>query len=199
MNYLAHAFLSFHQPDIIIGNMISDFVKGKKQHDYPHMIKNGIILHRRIDAFTDEHLLTKEVKKIFSPAYGLYAGAFTDVVFDYFLANDPQIFTDESALSAFSMEIYTTLEGKLIQTPPPFQMMFPYMRKHNWLYNYRFDEGMHHSFAGLVRRAKYMDDHQTAFDLFLQNREAIQSVYDQFFPLLKNYAHETLQQLLKTD
>ena len=30
MNYLAHAYLSFGDPDVLTGNMISDFVKGKK-------------------------------------------------------------------------------------------------------------------------------------------------------------------------
>lgn len=30
MNYLAHAYLSFDEPEILVGNMISDFVKGKK-------------------------------------------------------------------------------------------------------------------------------------------------------------------------
>ncbi|MFY7899136.1 MAG: ACP phosphodiesterase, partial [Chitinophagaceae bacterium] len=32
MNFLAHAYLSFQQPSLLIGNMISDFVKGKKQY-----------------------------------------------------------------------------------------------------------------------------------------------------------------------
>jgi acyl carrier protein phosphodiesterase len=35
MNYLAHACLSFGRPDILVGNMISDHIKGKKQFDYP--------------------------------------------------------------------------------------------------------------------------------------------------------------------
>ena len=30
MNYLAHAYLSFGDPGILTGNMISDFVKGKR-------------------------------------------------------------------------------------------------------------------------------------------------------------------------
>ena len=33
MNYLAHAYLSFNDPEILVGNMISDFVKGKKKAD----------------------------------------------------------------------------------------------------------------------------------------------------------------------
>jgi acyl carrier protein phosphodiesterase len=30
MNYLAHAFLSFKNEDVLTGNMISDYVKGQK-------------------------------------------------------------------------------------------------------------------------------------------------------------------------
>ncbi len=51
MNYLAHAYLSFHDPEVLVGNMISDFVKGKKQYDYPDGIQKGIRLHRIIDLF----------------------------------------------------------------------------------------------------------------------------------------------------
>ena len=35
MNYLAHAYLSSGDPSIPAGNMISDYVKGKKKFDYP--------------------------------------------------------------------------------------------------------------------------------------------------------------------
>jgi acyl carrier protein phosphodiesterase len=39
MNYLAHAYLSFGEPDILAGNMISDFVKGKKNSITPTVSK----------------------------------------------------------------------------------------------------------------------------------------------------------------
>lgn len=35
------------------------------------------------------------MKEVFKPAYGLYAGAFTDIVYDYFLANDSNEFTTD--------------------------------------------------------------------------------------------------------
>ena len=88
MNFLAHAQLSFHQPEILVGNMISDFVKGKKQYDFSPGIQQGIKLHRAIDQFTDTHPVTKELKQYFRLSYGLYAGVFTDVMYDYFLANE---------------------------------------------------------------------------------------------------------------
>src|SRR6187399_2217830 len=100
MNYLAHAYLSFGRPGILVGNMISDHVKGKKKYDYPEQIQQGIAVHREIDRFTDIHSATKEAKEIFRPAYRLYAGSLMDVIYDHFLALDEKEFTDES-LKAF--------------------------------------------------------------------------------------------------
>jgi acyl carrier protein phosphodiesterase len=56
MNYLAHAYLSFKHEDILLGNLISDFVKGKKKFDYPLLIQKGITLHRNIDTFILKNL-----------------------------------------------------------------------------------------------------------------------------------------------
>src|SRR6185503_16682489 len=109
MNYLAHAYLSFNKPGILVGNMISDFVKGKKKFDYPEAIRQGITLHREIDRFTDTHAATKEAKEIFRHVYGLYAGPIMDVVYDHFLALDKNEFSDES-LEAFTISVYKTLD-----------------------------------------------------------------------------------------
>jgi acyl carrier protein phosphodiesterase len=109
MNYLAHAYLSFNDPDILVGNMISDFVKGKKKFDYPLRIQAGIMLHRIIDEFTDSHPATREAKEFFRPHYRLYSGAFIDVVFDHFLALNSNEFTETSLLN-FSQQVYSFLQ-----------------------------------------------------------------------------------------
>ena len=199
MNYLAHAHLSFGLPQILIGNMISDFVKGKKQYDFSPMIQKGIRLHRSIDSFTDANPVTKEMKEVFKPAYGLYAGAFTDIVYDYFLANDSNEFTTDQELELFSNNSYFQIEKSLAELPPGFQQIFPFMKQYNWLYNYRHQHGIQKSFAGLVKRAKYIEDHDTAFRIFTENLQQLNFYYAAFFPLLKIHATHTLAQLLKTD
>lgn len=199
MNYLAHAHLSFGLPQILIGNMISDFVKGKKQYDFSPMIQKGIRLHRSIDSFTDAHPVTKQMKEVFKPAYGLYAGAFTDIVYDYFLANDSNEFTTDQELELFSNNSYFQIEKSLAELPPGFQQIFPFMKQYNWLYNYRHQHGIQKSFAGLVKRAKYIEDHDTAFRIFTENLQQLNFYYAAFFPLLKIHATHTLAQLLKTD
>src|SRR5262245_44062659 len=107
MNYLAHAYLSFNDPEVLVGNLINDFVKGKKRFDYPKGIQRGIALHRAIDNFTDQHDATREAKAIFRPAYRLYSGAFVDVVYDHFLAIDENEFSERS-LFEFSVKVYET-------------------------------------------------------------------------------------------
>ena len=111
MNYLAHAYLSFNTPGILTGNMISDFVKGKKKFDYNETIQKGITLHRAIDEFTDSHSVTKEAKIFFKADYRLYSGAFVDVVYDHFLATDENEFTEQT-LKDFSFKTYQLLQAE---------------------------------------------------------------------------------------
>ena len=108
MNYLAHAYLSFNDREILTGNMISDFVKGKMKFQYPSRILAGINLHRLIDNFTDDHAATREAKEFLRPHYRLYSGAFVDVMYDHFLATDETEFT-ESSLLAYSEKVYDSL------------------------------------------------------------------------------------------
>ncbi len=194
MNYLAHAYLSFNQPDILAGNMISDFVKGKRKYDYSPGIQQGIALHRSIDEFTDRHPATKAARKFFKSSYGLYSAVFMDVVYDHFLACDRTEFTDAS-LHEFSMGIYRVLDLYEMVFPEKFRVMYPYMKQHNFLYNYKFNMGIQQSFEGISHRALYISESFTAFRLFKENYEELQGYYTVFFPSLKSFAFETLKSL----
>ena len=196
MNYLAHAWLSFHQPEIVVGNMISDFVKGKKQFDLSPAIQKGIRLHRAIDNFTDTHPVTKELKEFYRPHYRLYSGAFADVTYDHFLANDKNEFPAAEALKAFSATTYSILEDHFSGLPPGFQKIFPYMRSQDWLFNYREKWLIEKSFWGLECRATYLKESGIAFTIFNENIAAMRSCYARFFPELKDFATHTLQELL---
>jgi len=218
VNYLAHAYLSFGIPDIVVGNLISDFVKGKKQMEYPDSIRKGITLHRAIDTFTDTHPVTRHAKSYFRAVYGLYAGALTDVVYDHFLANDPVAFSagtpeppvggiapagmDESdeapagtplSLIAFAQQTYRQLATRESLFPERFARMFPYMRDQDWLSHYRYKEGIFNSFAGLARRAAYMPPPREACELFETHFTDLEACYREFFPLLRDFAVRTME------
>lgn len=194
MNYLAHAYLSFEIPEILVGNMISDFVKGKQILEFPPAIQQGIRLHRAIDQFTDQHPATREARVFFRPAYRLYSAAFVDVVYDHFLAADRTLFSPES-LQAFSERTYASLDPFTGHFPDRFARMFPYMKSQNWLYHYQFPEGIRNSFGGLVRRAAYLDDSKTAYEVFQANYDALRTCYEQFMPEVDAFAKKTLADL----
>lgn len=196
MNYLAHAYLSFNYPDIVVGNMISDFIKGKKQFDYTPAIQNGIRLHRAIDEFTDSHEATLELKEYFRPQYRLYAGAFADVVYDHFLANDQSSFASDGDLKEFAAGIYAILQTHTSNLPEKFQQMLPYMTAQNWLFNYKTRWGIQKSFGGLARRAKYLPETDIAFDIFNLNYDQMREICARFYPDVKKFAAHHLNNSL---
>jgi acyl carrier protein phosphodiesterase len=249
MNYLAHAYLSFEITDIAVGNMISDFVKGKQKLDYPIAIQQGIMLHRFIDSFTDSHAVTRQAKSFFKEAYGLYAGPLVDVVYDHFLANDPLRFpetgekgpvagdgmrgpgervggtgggldgagggtrgpgdrargpeggaigdeeTGGTGLKAFAQKTYERLSTRQALMPERFGRFFHYMRAQDWLFNYRYKQGIFNSFEGLARRAAYMGSSERAAQLFEKHYSGLEACYTDFFPALQDFALRTLEQL----
>lgn len=194
MNLLAHSYLSFSHPKILVGNMISDFVKGRKKFEYSEGIQHGIFLHRQIDLFTDSHEATKEARQFLKPAVGLYAGAFVDVAYDHFLANDINEFTDASLLS-HAMNTYGILNKFHHVLPNKFQSMLPYMQSQNWLYNYKSLTGTKNSFDGLVRRASYLYSSVEVYNLFQNHYHSLEKCYKNFFPSVKEFSWLQFQQL----
>ncbi|HVE61679.1 MAG TPA: ACP phosphodiesterase [Chitinophagaceae bacterium] len=195
MNFLAHACLSFNHPQVLIGNMISDFVKGKNQYDYPPLIQSGISLHRNIDAFTDTHEATKIGKEIFRTDYRLYSGAIMDIVYDFFLANDKTLFDDQS-LMKFTQSVYEVLEKNSFHLPPAFLVMLSYMKKEDWLYHYKTNMGIQKSLRGLVRRSAFLSDHSKAYELFIKYNKELGDCYDIFFTDVKTFAKRQFDSLI---
>ncbi len=196
MNYLAHAYFSFHHPGILIGNMISDYVKGKKKIDYPDRILQGIMLHRQIDTYTDDHEATREAKLFFKPYYRLYSGAMIDVVYDHFLANDKNIFKTEDDLMHFESMTCTILNENLDVLPERFKKILPYMTAQKWLSNYRFRWGIQQSFRGVAHRAKFINESEIAFELFNKNYYSLKNCYNHFFNDLNTFTRNELSNLL---
>nr|WP_305050385.1 hypothetical protein [Elizabethkingia bruuniana] len=65
MNLLAHSYLSFSDGQIV-GNMIADYVRNADREKLPVEVQKGIIIHREIDTYTDQHPVTHKAKKFFS-------------------------------------------------------------------------------------------------------------------------------------
>ena len=180
---------------MLVGNMISDFVKGAQKNGYAASVQKGITLHRAIDAFTDDHPITAKAKQIFRPAYRLYSGPIMDVLYDHFLATDEATFPAGSLLP-FTTGVYQILEEETVHLPQRFLPVLTYMKMENWLYNYRTFDGIEKSLRGLIRRAAFISDSKPAVELLHTNYDELKSCYDEFFPAVKQMAKQKLEELL---
>ena len=181
MNYLGHAFLSMGDEQLLTGNMTGDYVKGKKPlQNYPEMMRKGLMLHRKIDTFTDQHAAVARAKIYFREVYALYAGAVVDIVFDHFLANDPRHFSSQKALYDFSQNTYALLEKNASYFPEKFAKLFSYMQSQNWLYNYHTLKGTEQSLRGLYHRAKQMPPAEEAYKAFIGHYYQLNQCYFEF-------------------
>lgn len=184
MNYLAHAYLSFNNPEILIGNLIADCVKGKQRYTFSEGIQQGIQLHRKIDEYTDNHPIIKEIQKLYTSSAGRYNGVFLDVTFDHFLATD-SLSEPSEGWQQFSQWCYLQVDENINETPDIFRRLFSYMKRENWLYNYRHKWMMQRSFERLVHRAKYLSEDADIYADFEHNYQQLKEGYSSFFPELK--------------
>lgn len=177
--------------------MIGDYVKGTQAlEQFPEQVRRGIMLHRRIDAFADSHHATQKAKSLFRPDYRLYAGAFVDSLYDHFLANDPRYFPSEQDLAGFAQEVYGNLETYRAYLPEKFLQLLPYMVSHNWLYNYRTLKGMQRSFEGLVRRARYLESSDRAYEILVSHYYELNQHYFDFIDDISMYVKNELNDIL---
>ncbi len=178
MNFLAHLALSGENNDLMIGNFIADFVKGKKALEmYPVSIQKGIFLHRKIDNFTDTHYITHELSELLRPQALRYASVVIDILYDHFLAVHFEKFFGEN-VEDFAQRTYISLFENFKLLPERLQEMLPYMQKENWLVKY--GDGENKNFYGLQRSLEGLQKRSSHTGNFLDCIGILQKNYTEF-------------------
>ena len=184
MNFLAHIYLSGDSKDILIGNFIGDYVKGKKFTGYPEEVKHGIMLHRKIDSFTDSHILTHSSKKIISEKYGLYAGIVVDIFYDHFLSANWHLYS-EIPLREYIQDRYRLLDSGFSIFPAGVKSWFPYFIKSKWLETYIHFNGLNMVFKRMSYRTSLPDHSEYAVSQLKENYDFLKENFIEFFTDLR--------------
>lgn len=194
MNFLAHLYLSGSDPDVMTGNFIGDFVKGRSWGDsYPPEVVQGIELHRSIDAFTDSHSVVSKSKKRLFPTYRHYAGVIVDIYYDHFLARNWNEYHHD-LLPDYAEQCYKILQSRPYTLPKQVDMLLPHMMRTNWLVNYGTMEGIHRALSGMARRTTFASKMEEAIQDLERDYQLFKQEFDAFFPELKQHAQEVLRQ-----
>ncbi|RIH66274.1 DUF479 domain-containing protein [Mariniphaga sediminis] len=187
VNFLAHLYLSGDDEKLLTGNFIGDYVKGKNFLKYPGKIREGILLHRQIDSFTDKHRLFREVKKLFRDEFGLYSGVVTDLVFDHFLAIDWRAY-HPLTLSRFARRVHAVLLSHFFYLPPRVQGFLPVLIKNKRLESYARLEGIQQSLEIMGRYTSLPPKSETAIEILRQNFDFIEGHFALFMNEMIDFA-----------
>ncbi len=181
MNFLAHLYLSGSDEDILLGNFIGDFVKGHDHEKYPDAVQQGILLHRKIDYYTDHHDVVSQSKELLREKYRHYSGVIVDMFYDHFLARYWQQFHTVPLL-LYSESIYEIMLRRKEEMPEKAAYMLSYMAENNWLLGYSEIPGIHRALSGMARRTTFKSHMEKAVKDLEENYEVFHSHFNRFFP-----------------
>ncbi|MEK9602975.1 MAG: acyl carrier protein phosphodiesterase [Flavobacteriaceae bacterium] len=186
MNYLAHVYLSGSDNELCIGNFIADHVKGKAYLNYPEGIQAGILLHRKIDHFTDNHQLFKKNVSLLFPQYRHYSRVIVDMFFDHLLAAQWKKYHPDS-LEDFSHQFYSLMKRYEGHLPEKVKKMIPIISHHNWFLNYQTFDGLEKILFQMSQRIQFPCNMSLAITELKENYHEIISDFNTFFVEIKDF------------
>lgn len=189
MNFLAHLYLSPDDEEIMIGNFIADAVKGKQINKFSDEVKRGIVLHRHIDAYTDEHPVFRKSADRLKLKYRMYSKVIVDIYYDHYLARNWDHYAD-SELVGFSSFVYKRIVKYYNMLPPRYKRILPFMIAQNWLAGYASFWSLEKVFKGMARRTGYKSGMEYAVADLKKNYSEFRDEFELFFPDIIDYVAE---------
>lgn len=193
MNYLAHIFLSGKDSQLQIGNFIGDFVKGNHYNKYPVRIRKGILLHRKIDSFTDTHPVVRETVVFLRPTFGRYSAIILDMYFDYFLAIRFADYHSQKSLRIFAFRFYFSALVNYNQLPIRVKGFIFHFIISDRLSKYSKLDGLKSSLEIMANYKISALQPEETVNFLIENHDELEKQFHLFFPDLIEYVRiETL-------
>ena len=153
MNFLAHAYLSSADPELVVGGVIGDWIKGPLPGTLHAELVKGVALHRAIDSFAERHPAFRASRARVSPARRRYAGVLVDIFYDHLLALNWSNH-HEQPLDAFSASVYGQIAGRMHLIPENAHRAMTFMAAEDWFVSYAGLDGIATVLTRMSRRAR---------------------------------------------
>lgn len=189
MNFLAHLYLSGKDEEIMIGNFIADAVKGNVINSFSSGIRNGIIQHREIDRFTDQHPVFRQSCARLTPKYHKYSGVIVDLYYDHFLSLHWNKYSMDD-IHEFVSKVYSLLIQQFNILPPRSKRILPFIVSQNWLVGYANLDVLQRVFEGMARRTKFDSGMENAVSDLKLDYHAYEQEFHSFFPEIIKHMDE---------
>ena len=185
MNFLVHMLLSGADEQLLVGNFMGDFVKGRLGDRFPEGIRRGVELHRRIDTFASQNRLFSCSRQRISPDYGLYRGVLVDLFYDHLLAAEWDQWSDEP-FDRFLTRARRAAERQRSFIPAEMQRVLPVIFD-ELLPSYRSIEGIAAALGRMSRRISRPNPLNGGEAELVCHREGFAADFRQFMPELRAF------------
>lgn len=185
MNFLAHLYLSGNSDEIMFGNFIADKIKGNKYKLYPENIQKGILLHRRIDSYTDSHEIVRRSMSRLREKYRKYSGVVVDIFYDHFLASQWDSYSDIS-LYEYCAKTYKIFTDNFSLLPNEIKAFLPKLIASNRLFSYRNIEGIENALKIMSEHSSLPAETEFAIEVLRNNYDDFKSEFNLFFEDISN-------------
>jgi acyl carrier protein phosphodiesterase len=186
MNFLAHLYLARHSDDAMLGAMLGDFVGTSGLERFNAEVQREILLHRKIDSYTDRHPAVLAAKSHFPEGRRRYAGILLDVYFDHLIARDwPRYHAGD--LDAFNRHFYDVLLAQA-ELPERLRKIVPSFVRNDWLGSYRDRDMIDHAVGRIATRLSRNGDKLVqCIPILREHEQAVNDRFEDFFPELNHY------------
>ena len=190
MNYLAHLLLAEDEPVSRVGNLLGDFVSGRPETlQLPPRLVQGIIRHRAIDRFADDHLVTARLMALVAPERRRFAGVIVDVTHDHFLTMRWHDYSP-IPLQTFINDCNQALRDHAKLLPPALADTLEDRIADNWLGRYGTEGGLDAAFQRISRRHHRFLPIGEAIEDVRRYRAEFEAGFIEFFPELQAWVRD---------
>lgn len=185
MNFLFHLHLSGNDPDILTGNLMGDFVKGRIGDEYPALLRDGIMLHRRIDSFAQTQPLFRLSRTRIDQSYGLWRGVLVDLFYDHFLARDWREWSD-TPFETYLQQARAMVDGNGRYLPERMRPLVPVIFD-ELLPSYRQVEGIGRALERMAARVTRSNPLSGGESELVRNYAGLHQDFRRFMPLVQDF------------
>lgn len=199
MNFLAHCLIGSRAADddpdtpgaeaLLAGGFLGDFIKGRVPEEMPEELALGVRLHRRVDAYSNQHPQIRASCDRFPPELRRIAPILVDILCDHLLSHRWEEFHSQG-LPRFTAGVYDQVAAHDGWLPESGHRFLNYAREQDLLAHYADWSVTSGAMRSITRRLDLSDLNpllETAVPPLMTGLEAD---FDGYFPDILTHARQ---------
>ena len=137
-----------------MGNLIGDMINYSEMKEVKGLLRSGVLIHRKIDSFTDGHASMFDIKAELRKRHGKYAPVVLDILLDRILVENWNAYC-EDPYESFADWVYAFIAEEMSTVPGRVQSRLERMVEGRWLLDYSSIDRFRRVLEWTDRRARF--------------------------------------------